>query len=71
MGWACSEVWETEGNIASFSMSLLKMYRTGIECPYVGQDSFGTELRVIGSCDKVTNSLVSWASVGFLSSALL
>jgi hypothetical protein len=70
MGWACSEVWETEGYSGTFNM-LLNMYRTGIECLYVGQDSFGTELRVIGSCDKVTNLLVSWSAVSFSSSALL
>jgi len=70
MGWACSEVWETEGNSGTFDM-LVKMYRTGIECPYVGQDSFGTVLRVIGSCDKVTNLLLSWATVSFWNSALL
>jgi len=71
MSWACSEVWETEGNSGTFDMLLLKMYRTGIDCPYVGQDSFGTELRVIGSCDKVTNLLVSWAAVSFSRRALL
>ena len=70
MGWTCNEVWETEGNSGTFNM-LLKMYRAGIVCPYVGHDSFGTDLRVIGSCDKVTNLLVSWAAVSFSSSALL
>jgi hypothetical protein len=63
-------VWETEGNSGTFNV-LLKMYRTGIECPCVGQDSFGTVLHVIGSCDKVTNLLVSWAAVNFSSSALM
>jgi len=42
MDWACSEMWETEGNSGTFNMLILKMYRTGIECSYVGQDSFGT-----------------------------
>ena len=69
MGWACREVWQTEGKSGTFM--LLERYRTGIECPYVGQDSFGTELHVIGSYDKVTNLLVSWAAVSFSSSALL
>jgi hypothetical protein len=53
-------------------MFLLKMYPTGMECPFVGQDSFGAEREsVIGSCDRVTNLLVSWTTVSFSNSTLL